>query len=241
MISLAAACLLVFLGVEGSSIQDLLKISEKVEAAKSYRVEISVEQSGGPASIQKKTAVSCKVERGKPFLFTKGNHTIYRNRSQTVYKNKEGVWTLVDLKKAQAGARARGGKSSPALQAAMSIAALPVPHHALQDLKKKIEKVEKTEKDGMTIHYANLTADGAKELSGGRSGKPGSQQPEYSGRIGVVVNAKGGVERLEVHTLTRIQRGDKAIERKKTIMMKVRDLNTTKVEVPKQVVELMKG
>jgi len=141
---------------------------------------------------------------------------------------------------------AEGERPDRKAMAAQALRGIRAPHEILKDLKSaSFKEVKKEDGEGGRVFSGELTAEGLKPfLMGGRrrgGGGGGGDQaaPQATGTAKVWVNGDGAITKYEVHVeAKRKNRDGEEVTTKSTRTVEIKDVGSTKYEVPADAAKL---
>jgi len=179
---------------------------------------------------------------GRPMEFTGGadagvlhvqNDRIdaYRKGETLVVKGEDGRWSVAEPP-------AKGEKPEKGQRGVMMLRTARPPHEELTGLETKLENVMKTEEEGKTVYSGSLTSDGAAQFGTPAGRRPGGPLA-FSGNAKVWVDGQGVIVKYELTIQAKGKLKDKEIDATTTRTVEIRDVGTTKLEIPEEVGALL--
>jgi hypothetical protein len=216
---------------------DVAKAAKKSTGLGSYAFKITIELEGGPmggngpielsGAYNKDSATHVKGDlMGREF-------EAYRKGDKLVMKDQEGNW--------QSSAQG-GGRGGPG--GGMMGRLVKAPHEELADFEKKFKSIKKGDKktiDGKECfsYEGDLTEEGIKEMlpMGGRM--QGMGDSEFTGSAKLWIDGDDIIRRYEVVTNMSLNFQGNQIDMKISRSIDLTSIDETKVEVPKEVQDLL--
>lgn len=209
----------------GRAEEELDKAVVKAGAMTSYSCTIMIRTEGLSGEDREVHPVELQIQPGAPWRLRSGDLEAFKKGETLVVK--EGVaWKKLD----------RGAKHAPALRMVRGA------HETLRDLKSSSFKaVKREDSEGGRCFTGELTEVALKLLDQGRRAGDRSL-PKPTGTAKIWVNGEGAVTKFEVHIESKMKNADnQEVLVRRTITSEIRDIGSTKYDVPPEAAKALEG
>lgn len=201
--------------------EELDKAAAKAGAMTNYSCMISIKSEGMAGEGQDDQPIELLIQPGAPWQLKSGTVEAYK-KGETVAVKEGAGWKKVD----------RSAKAGNAL------CAVRCPHEILRDLKStSFKELKRDDSEGGRCFSGELTETAIKQLA--RGDRPLTKP---TGTARVWVNGEGNVTKYEVQVEAKMKDADnKEVTVKRTFNVEIRDVGTTKYDVPPEAAKALEG
>jgi hypothetical protein len=232
----AAAALLLAAGRAAD--EELDKAAAKAGEMGNYTCTISTKVEGGggggggAGGGDAPQPVEMKIQADSPIYLKSGEIEVYRKGEALATKSGD-TWKRPERP-------AQGERPDRATMAAMRLRGVKAPHESLKTLNSSaFKEVKREDADGGKVFSGELTDEALKSFAMGGGRRPGGgggedrPAPKSKGTAKIWVNGDGVVTKYETFIeMTRTGRDDQEITTKVTRTVELKDVGSTKYEVP---------
>jgi len=230
--------------------EDLDKAAAKAAEMANYSCTITVKMEGGGGGggggQGGAQPVEMNIKADAPIHLKSGEIEAYRKGEVLAAKEGE-TWKRVERPE-----RGQGGGGEGRDRKAMALQRLRgarAPHEVLKELKSAaFKEVKREDTEGSRVFSGDLTDEALKALrpagrrGGGGGGGGDRPQPKSTGTAKIWVNSDGVVTKYEVHIETTSKnREDEDVTTKFTSTVELKDVGTTKYDVPEEAAKLFEA
>jgi hypothetical protein len=227
------------LAMVGAPDEDLDKAAAKAAAMGNYSCTITVKMEGmggggGGGEGRGIQPVELQIKADAPWHVKSGEVEAYKKGETLAVKDGE-TWKKLERPQRPAD----GERPDRKAMAAQMLRGVRGPHETLKDLNSaSFKEVKREDSEGGRCYSGELTAEAVKAIAqrgrrGGGGGGGDRPQAQSTGTAKLWVNGDGAVTKYEVYIESKMKnRDDEEVTFKRTTTVDIRDIGSTKYDVP---------